>query len=354
VKAFAAGLVGVLLGAIVAGATAWVALRPAAAVATEQPDRAAVERGTAAVERQTLESTDELDATLGYAGDGTLLAGLAGTATRLPDEGAILDQGDVIAEVDGARRSVLLYGSRPAWRPMTRGTSGNDVAQLEKALDVLGYLPKGVRPDRDYGAATVKAVKRWQRDLGVKRDGVVDLGEVVFAEGPVRIASLEVELGARVAPGSRLATTTSGTRVVSLALDADRQDIVGVGDAVSVELPDGTVTPGRVAEVATVAEADPNGGDPTVEVTITLDDPAATGALDGAPATVSVTRETRPDVLTVPVDALLALKEGGYAVEVVEGDGDTRLTGVDLGMFADGRVQVTGGVSDGDQVVVPR
>ena len=49
---------------------------------------------------------------------------------------------------------------------------------------------------------------------------------------------------------------------------------------------------------------------------------------DGAEVTVSVVRETRPDVLTVPVDALLALREGGYALEMVAEDGSTWL-GVD-------------------------
>jgi hypothetical protein len=59
-------------------------------------------------------------------------------------------------------------------------------------------------------------------------------------------------------------------------------------------------------------------------------------------------------VLTVPVDALLALREGGYAVELADAGGDTHLSGVELGLFADGRVQVEGDVEEGDQVVVPR
>ena len=79
-----------------------------------------------------------------------------------------------------------------------------------------------------------------------------------------------------------------------------------------------------------------------------------TGSLDGAPVTVSVTRETRENVLTVPVDALLALAEGGYGVELVTGDGASRLVGVETGLFADGRVEVTGEIAEGDEVLVPR
>ena len=52
--------------------------------------------------------------------------------------------------------------------------------------------------------------------------------------------------------------------------------------------------------------------------------------------------------------ALLALAEGGYAVEV-ERDGRRQLIGVDTGLFAEGQVEVEGeGLQAGDRVVVPQ
>ena len=314
----------------------------------------AVERTTAEVSRRTLRSTEELDATLGYDDEGVLLAGLSGIVTWLPEEGTIVEQGEAYIEVDGRRRAALLYGDRPAWRTLDEGVSGTDVRQLETALRALGHLKRSVSPDKRFGEATRKAVEAWQDDLDVPSDGRIELGEVAFTPGAVRIADLQVRLGERVAAGTPLATTTSGTRVVELDLEADRQDLLAVGDAVGLELPDGRTTNGIVTEIGSIATADPGGGDATVRVVISLDDPAATGGLDGAPVTVTFTRETREDVLTVPVDALLALQEGGYALEVVDAAGGTRLTGVELGLFADGRVQVSGSVSAGDEVVVPR
>jgi hypothetical protein len=145
--------------------------------------------------------------------------------------------------------------------------------------------------------------------------------------------------------GDPIATTTSARRVVTLPLEADRQDIVAEGDAVGIELPDGTLTDGTVEEVGRVARTTDR-GDTVVDLTIALDDPVATGSLDGAPVTVRITRETREEVLAVPVDALLALAEGGYAVEVADADGTTRLVGVETGLFADGRVEVTGEIGD--------
>ena len=59
------------------------------------------------------------------------------------------------------------------------------------------------------------------------------------------------------------------------------------------------------------------------------------------------------DALTVPARALVALIEGGYAVEVISQDGNSEYRAVQIGEFADGWVEIAGDVAEGDQVVVP-
>ena len=55
----------------------------------------------------------------------------------------------------------------------------------------------------------------------------------------------------------------------------------------------------------------------------------------------------------MPVNALVALLEGGYAVERVA-DGTSTLVGVELGIFQDGWVEVRAdGLDEGDAVAVP-
>ena len=76
--------------------------------------------------------------------------------------------------------------------------------------------------------------------------------------------------------------------------------------------------------------------------------------LDQAPVDVEVVSDRADDVLAVPVTALLALAEGGYAVEVVTEDGSTVLVAVDPGLFADGFVEVTSSsLQAGMDVVIP-
>src|SRR5262249_10077419 len=104
------------------------------------------------------------------------------------------------------------------------------------------------------------------------------------------------------------------------------------------------------------AQAPGSGGAPTVEVDITPTDPGATGTLDQAPVQVQVVTATARNALVVPVNALLALAGGGYAVEVVARDGVHHLVPVQLGLFDDtaGLVQVTGpGLTAGQRVGVP-
>ena len=89
-------------------------------------------------------------------------------------------------------------------------------------------------------------------------------------------------------------------------------------------------------------------------MSVTLDDPAATGTLDQAPVTVGITSDSRTGVLAVPVNALLALAEGGYGVRVLDGTPEGRIVGVTTGLFAKGLVEVSGdGLAEGAKVEVP-
>jgi len=68
-------------------------------------------------------------------------------------------------------------------------------------------------------------------------------------------------------------------------------------------------------------------------------------------ATVNVTDVAAKDVLFVPVGALLALAEGGFAVEVPSGAATT-LVKVDVGEVLEGQVEITGDISEGNEVVI--
>ena len=230
---------------------------------------------------------------------------------------------------------------------------GEDVYQLERALVALGYdTDGGVVVDGTMSAATISAMLAWQAAIGMETDGVVNLGEVIFLESDPRIADLAVPLGGNVSSGSAVLQITGSDIVVTALLPAADQELVSVGDAVTVELPDDSRTLGTVTEIATVAVSVQS--QTMFEVTVLLDDPAVASGLDEAPVKVEIVTDSVRNVLAVPVTALLALREGGYGVEVDLGDGTTMLVAVDPGLFAGGLVEVKSDeLQLGMRVIVP-
>jgi hypothetical protein len=286
--------------------------------------------------------------------------GQSSTFTELPAVGQIVKRGQTLYEISGDP-VVVLYGPVAPWRAFMSGMSaGKDVAELNANLRTLGY-GAGLRGDA-FTSATGSAIDAFQAAHGLSRTGELLLGSVVFSTGPMRVTSVTPTAGATVQAGPVLAAT-SLARQVTIELDAAQQSDLKVGDPVTITLPDNSTTPGKVSYVGTVAtvpsSSDQGGGGsstPTIEVDVTPTDPAATGRLDQAPVNVSITTGSVSNVLVVPVNALLALASGGYAVEVAGAGGVHHLVGVELGLFddADGLVQVNGGgLAAGTRVVVP-
>jgi hypothetical protein len=270
----------------------------------------------------------------------------------------------VLYDVSGSP-VVLLYGTTPAFRTLSEGatdsaTSGVDVAELNDDLVALGYLTSAdiVSEPSDFTAYTKAGVEDLQAALGVPQNGTLSLGQVVFLPSAARITGVgqNTVLGATAQPGSQILTASSTTRVVTIDLNADQQGDVAVGDKVTITLPNSQTTTGTVTSVGTVATAPSGGGTPTITVLVTPDNPSATGSLDQAPVEVSITAGSVKNAFIVPLDALLPLAKGGYALEVIGAKGVHTLEPVTLGLFDDAneQVQVSGpGVSASQRIVIP-
>jgi Putative peptidoglycan binding domain len=276
--------------------------------------------------------------------------------TMLPKVGQIVREGEPLYAID-AEPAFLFYGDVAASRAFMPGMpAGADVAELNRSLRGYGA------PDGDlFTAATTLAVERFQSEHHLPATGRLPLGSVVFEPGAVRVTSVTPTEGSPVQAGAVLGISST-RRVVTIALDASQQASVKVGDPVLITLPDNSTTPGHVSFVGTVAttpSSDQSGGGsstPTIDVDVTPEHPAATGRLDQAPVDVSITTATVRNVLAVPVNALLALAGGGYALEEVESTGAHQLVGVSVGLFDDaaGMVEVSGpGLAAGQRMVVP-
>jgi peptidoglycan hydrolase-like protein with peptidoglycan-binding domain len=345
----------VLAVALLGAAGWWTAGHPGLDTSTPAATPVAP-TATATVTRGDLNGQTKVSGTLGYAGSATVQSPLAGRITWLPPAGAVIRRGGTLLAVDN-QPVQLFYGPKPAWRDLSTGVdNGPDIRQLEQNLAALGYDPDHqMTVDDHYSWATAAAVKRWQKARGLDQTGVFTTGmPAVFLPWAVRVNTLSGSVGGRAAPGEPISTVTSSLHLVTVDLDVSQQSYVKARDRVEVVLPDGRRIKGRVSEVGRVAQTqgDPPNQTTTIPVTVKLDNPRAGGRLDQAPVEVYVTTQTRRGVLAVPVTALLALKEGGYAVETVDAAGQHRLVAVRLGVFSDGMVEVAGaGLRAGAKVV---
>jgi hypothetical protein len=186
------------------------------------------------------------------------------------------------------------------------------------------------------------------------QDGIIDLGEVIFLSGEVRITNQLVPKGVSIGLGSSVLGISLSEKIVSIDLPANQQGALVVGDNVIVEMPDNSEVPATVTFVSRTANK--IGTNPaTFEILVTLDDPSASAGLDEAPVDVLVISDSVTGVMVVPVSALVALLEGGYAVELDTGNGSTRYVGVEVGFFgSDNRIEIISSeLQAGDRVLVP-
>jgi peptidoglycan hydrolase-like protein with peptidoglycan-binding domain len=339
-----------ILGVVAVGATA-----AGVTAATRQPSTAdngstatTNPRETAKVTRTDLVDENSLRGTLGY-GEATPINGVgSGTITALPEPGTVIRQGDGMWQVDDHAGPALFYGSLPLWRTLQSGmTAGADVAQLEQNLTDLGF-GADLTVDGKFDSTTTAAIKAWQASRGLRKTGVVNPGDVIVAARALRVAELHAGVGGQ-ATGEILTATGAG-QVVTLAVALDKVALLKSGAAVKVELPDDSRVDATVGSVGRVATVKQDGAAATIDATVTMNAPVE--SLDAAPVNVIVTTPKASGVLVVPIRALLALAEGGYAVERVSGN-TTALVAVKPGDFGDGIVAVTGtGLAEGDTVVV--
>ncbi|GAA1636580.1 peptidoglycan-binding protein [Actinoplanes couchii] len=305
---------------------------------------------TAEVTKETLVDRESHDGTLAHGDSTTISARGGGTITALPMEGSTISRGKWIYRIDN-KPVTLLYGTLPAYRTLKTGVKGADVKQFEQNLWALGY--RGFTPDTTYSWVTASVVKDWQDDLGLKKTGTVEAGQIVYTDGTVRVDSLTVQRGTVVGQGTEIEKITGTSPLATVVLDASSGRLATAGAAVQIELSDGKVVPGKVKKVATlVAKADDGQTDTTkFQATISFDDDVESQGM--AAVSVAFTAGQRPDVLTVPVAALVALAEGGYGVQVVDGTA-TSVVAVETGLFADGKVEITGtGLAAGTKVAMP-
>ncbi len=307
--------------------------------------------------------------------------------------GDTITSGEQLAELDGEPLFVLA-GPVPAWRDLTPGESGPDVAELQNALASLGYYDGGDTAGY-FGAATQDAVAAYYEHLGytAPASGGVPAADVVFLPSlPASVVAVNgaagqqpgqpfLELAARgslaltgelppayagqVKPGLSVTIYDAVTGIHATGI------VAGLGTATAT-VPTGTVVDvgSGAASAAAASSGSSNasagsggsgssGGSGAVTfipLTVRPSAPLA-AALNGENVLVTVqTGQTEGPVLTTPVAAVVTSVSGTTYVTVVGAHGAQAQVPVTPGIAENGYVQVTparpGTLAAGDRVVV--
>lgn len=341
---------------VVAGAGAVAAL--VSTQGADPADGAAPTHATSTVpvRRGDLVDTTSASGSLEYGDVRDIASEVAGTVTWLPPTGELIREGAVLYRVDTVP-VLRLDGTVPAWRALGPGVSdGADVKQLEAALLDLGYgVDHDMTADGEWTWVTTLAVQQWQEDLGLEETGELALGTVVFSDGNLRVGGPLVDVGTRVQPTTPVLEVSGVDRRVTVSLEPSRRSLVPVGGSAHLDFADGATARGRIVDVEIVPAADDQSEDSlavTVEPVGRRSLKRVAKQLDGASVQVSFTVTVAQDVLIVPVTALVAVRDG-YAVEVLEDGGSSRMVAVTTDGFADSSVAVVGDLAADDEVVVP-
>ena len=352
---------------LAAGAGAGVfASRSGPFAAKAKPTTSTFGGATDTVTKGDLQGQTSVSGTLRYSDSRRFKSGFEGVLIQVPASGAVLTQGDVLYRT-GNETAYLMRGNLPAWRSFEAGMEdGEDIRQLETALRDLGYFD--YEPDDHFSWATTSAILKWQKDLDLPRTGTLPLGRIVFTPGDLRVGTVTARVGDRIAADTELFDVTSTTQVVDANIKLSDQKLAVAGTAVTIKLPDAKKTAGKITSVGTPTEKSSGSGsgsgagsgsgeskERVIPITVTLTDASATTNFQEVSVTVDLPSEKRTGVLSVPVGALLALSADQYGVEIVEAGGTTRKVPVTIGLFAGGRVEISGkDISEGQRVVVPQ
>ncbi|MEV3980407.1 peptidoglycan-binding protein [Nonomuraea sp. NPDC049758] len=230
-------------------------------------------------------------------------------------------------------------------------TAQETLATAEQALRQARQLSParlkvtGARADV---AAAEEMLAEYSRTYGVS----IPPGEVVFLPKlPARVRKVSVKAGQRVE--GEVATVTSSSFAVTASVEAAESELLRAGMPATVELDTGRSYPARLTAVGDKAKvpgsAAAEGGAQPVLIT----PGPAKGLKAGTAVTARITvGATKDPVLVVPVAAVITSADGRARVRVEYATDRTRDVEVRTGLSADGNVEVTGALKEGDRVVV--
>ncbi|MDR0625791.1 MAG: hypothetical protein LBG11_00800 [Bifidobacteriaceae bacterium] len=329
------------------------------------------------------------DQDLAGAVDALYAAGGYPAPSTRPD--AVQKRNEANQELAAAKEAVA--AARQALTQAQRGPTGQEktaaaeaVAAAERAL-TKAQRCSAAEQSEEYGTGGPCDVEAAQGNLNTAKAAQADAAKAVDASAErAALAAAETELAAKQTVADQAALSAVGQKDILIVPTAEmrvdqvkakigqsaegavvtytdttvfanvdlteaQKKLLVTGTQVEVTLPGDAVVVGVVGEVAASRQNTETGETIPARARIDIEAQAELTEAGLSGVTIAMIEEEAADALVVPVTALLALAEGGYAVELESGG----LVGVEVGLVQDTRAQITvtaGELEEGDVVVI--
>lgn len=300
---------------------------------TEQP--AAIPVETRAVSRGDIYSTYSGTAPIEAYAEATVVAKVAGEIVEvLSEEGEFVREGQVLARLDGDRLRLELEQSDARLQQLRRDFARNrDLRDRglisEGDFDKIQYEMEALEASNNLARLELSYTQIKAPIAGVIAERLVKTGNTIKVGDPVfQVVSLEPLVAYLHVPEREYSRIQSGMPAT-----------------VNVDALAGVRLDARIARVSPVV--DPATG--TFKITVEVTDPGQR-LKPGMFARIGIVSDMRANALQIPRGAILE-DNGEPSVFVVDGD-VAALRPVSTGYSANGNIEITAGLSDGERVVV--
>ena len=228
-------------------------------------------------------------------------------------------------------------------------------AQLSLQAAEISYKEVKEQYDNKTKEETWKRDAAWinyQKSLNSYNDALKNLEDYnITAPISGTVTGLDYAAGDSISRDDVLTTIISGDMTVTISLNEVDAVQVEAGDPVYLTFDAlenaGITAKGEVTKVDTIGEVE--SGVVTFDVEISFDSPSDL-LKPGMSATADIEIENANNVITIPIDAVQTMGEESF-VMVQNDDGTIERKTVEVGITNDATIEITSGLSEGDQVI---
>ena len=298
---------------------------------------------TASVARGKIETETEIDGTVVAASESAVYSTESGKVKYVAiKEGSNVKSGDVLLTLDTSELEKEMAASSAVYSDGSDDMKDKIIAMSQKTGCDIGLYNAVMRGETETTSSEAAAA------FAEKKADIESRMENMTVKSPAdgMIAGLSVKEGDIVTPAKPLMTVSNreDLRIVA-SIGENLVSKVKTGDSCRIDInAAGVVTDGTITNVSDSLTGDAQ-GNKTCSVTITPSSKLSCPV--GASAEISLTTESKSDILTVDADVITE----NNAVYKVKGDGTVERALVNVGISGEDKTEILSGLEEGDRVV---